>query len=271
VPLVQVDIARTYGCALSSTNDAWCFGADQYWQQGSGLLFNPVASMVPGAAKYVSVVAGESHACGIHTGFTGVMDCWGYNYYEQLSSKLSKPTIDLVNMNDEHKSLVSNTGFAIAAAGFTNTCAQTNSGNTVCWGSPEPTYQYGRESVVLPGSYTATSIATSKSASCQTSSGSYACAKVCVASGPLYCGAWVPNTHLQLVPNQPQYKVFQQVDMDGNHQCALTSGGEIWCWGNNEFGQLGDGTASSTASSKLVQVTPIRNPVTVKTLSIVFP
>lgn len=32
------------------------------------------------------------------------------------------------------------------------------------------------------------------------------------------------------------------------HTCALAENGQVWCWGGNEFGQLGDGTATDRAT-----------------------
>ncbi len=43
----------------------------------------------------------------------------------------------------------------------------------------------------------------------------------------------------------------------GNHRCAVTTDGTVWCWGANGVGQLGDGTRA--ASSKAVHVRASRN------------
>ena len=38
-------------------------------------------------------------------------------------------------------------------------------------------------------------------------------------------------------------EVAQRVGAGGYHSCAVKTDGSLWCWGNNEYGQLRDGTA----------------------------
>jgi alpha-tubulin suppressor-like RCC1 family protein len=39
---------------------------------------------------------------------------------------------------------------------------------------------------------------------------------------------------------------FVMVTAGADHACALTDKGEAYCWGSNQFGQLGDGPADSS-------------------------
>lgn len=47
-------------------------------------------------------------------------------------------------------------------------------------------------------------------------------------------------------------RVVEQVAAGGYHTCARVVGGDVWCWGDNSSGQLGDGT--TTGSNRAVQV-----------------
>ncbi len=38
----------------------------------------------------------------------------------------------------------------------------------------------------------------------------------------------------------------------GQHVCAVTTSGAAYCWGQNDFGQLGDGSLDSRATPTLV-------------------
>ena len=43
-------------------------------------------------------------------------------------------------------------------------------------------------------------------------------------------------------------KSITQVSAGDSHTCALSSDSNIYCWGYNEYGQLGDGTVNSSAA-----------------------
>lgn len=76
--------------------------------------------------------------------------------------------------------------------------------------------------------------------------------------GFAYC--WGSNRFLQLgtqsTPTSTESRIplgvsgdhgFTTLAAGSAHTCGLSTGGEVWCWGSNSSGQLGDGTLTSRA------------------------
>src|SRR5579883_2553145 len=85
---------------------------------------------------------------------------------------------------------------------------------------------------------------------------------------------WGSNGSGQLGPSAPPISSTNAVPIGnslpavtamaagGSHSLALGSDGTVWAWGDNEFGELGNGTTSNTPNTTAVPVTGIGGTVT---------
>jgi len=147
-----------------------------------------------------------------------------------------------------------------AGAGFT--CSVTRDGTAQCWGSNDDGElgTGGRTSSMSPARVSTTL----KFASISAAYG-YACALT--VAGTAYCwgnagtnAALAPETGT--VPGTPAARripvqvaadiTFTSLSAGYGHACGVTRTGAVYCWGDNEKGQLGDGSA--TGSRKPVRV-----------------
>ncbi len=178
----------------------WCWGQNSDGQLGDGSTRNKeVPTQVGIENDWVTVIAGLYHSCGLRNDGTGeTLWCWGQNSYGQLGdgSREDRNVPTQVGTDND---------WVVLAAGYAQTCGIRNPG----------------------------------------------------AGSTLWC--WGDNLHGQLGYEGSGYDgVPRQVDSDNDwvtvaagefHTCGIQNGGTgttLWCWGDNDFGQLGDGSTVGT-------------------------
>jgi alpha-tubulin suppressor-like RCC1 family protein len=253
---VAIDTDFSHTCAVSAAQDVFCWGSNNFGQLGAPLAIPSAtrAQLVRSGNRYKSVTTGMSHSCAVHA-TNGLVDCWGDNSDFQLTGNVNSSMFITIN------SMVplASRGAQFMAAGATTTCAQVSNDDTVCWGKPShgsPMSSASQGFVALHASY-ARSMASDLD-SC--GFGFQNCARICITDlgGELSCGHWKAGTSAsQLLSQVPDPKgvvviSWTQVDVGPNHVCAVTTRGDVWCFGDNSFGQFGTGVFSNTRTDEPV-------------------
>jgi alpha-tubulin suppressor-like RCC1 family protein len=193
---------------------------------------------------FVSVSAGSGHTCGL-TDRGGVM-CWGSNFNGQLGDGTTTDRYTPVYV----KGLSS--GVKAVSAGTTHTCALLTTGGVKCWGNNNRG-QLGDGTKINRWTPADVIGLTSSVASIE-AGGLDTCAVTihggakCWGSnhrGRLGDGTTIDrSTPTNVIGMFTGVAAIRANDAGGAHTCALMIGGGVKCWGNNEDGQLGDGTTT---------------------------
>jgi alpha-tubulin suppressor-like RCC1 family protein len=230
-------------CALTAGGGVKCWGDNDFGQLGDGTTTDRSTPVdVVGLASGVRALAvGAGHACALTAG--GGVKCWGDNWAGQLGDGTITERLTPVDV----VGLAS--GVQALTAGQYHICALLQTGGVKCWGWNN-NGQLGDGSI----STRLTPVDVSGLASgvqALAAGGIHTCALT--AGGGVKC--WGNNGSGELGDDTTTER-HTPVDVFGlesgvraltagqYHTCALAVTGGVKCWGDNEWGQLGDDTTT---------------------------
>ena len=237
----------SHSCAITDAGAVKCWGAKWDGSLGEGTIGSSVPIGVSGLASGVTAItAGHGHACALTSG--GVVKCWGANQYGQLGDGTTNPSEVPVEVSG------SPSGVTAVTAGAWHTCAITSAGAGECWGY-NGNGGLGDGSISLDAAPSPVQVAGLASGATTVAAGwAHTCAVT--SAGAAVC--WGYNYGGQL-GNDTIGDSAVLVQVSGltsgvtaiaagyGHTCAVTNGGAVRCWGDNRFGQLGDGTTNNNS------------------------
>jgi alpha-tubulin suppressor-like RCC1 family protein len=238
--VAAVSAGYFHTCALTTGGAVRCWGDNSLGQLGDGTNTNrPAPTQVTGLTSGVlQIAAGSFHTCAITASHTVV--CWGYNAEGELGDG------SIVSRNAP-SAVGTLTSVASIATGYAHTCAVTSGGVAYCWGDNYDG-ELGIGSTVSQA--TPAQVTALGSTVASIDAGSYHTCAVST-TGTLKC--WGANSFGELgdgttTDNSSPVTVsgigttVASVSLGDEQTCAVTTAGALWCWGRNDFGQLGDGT-----------------------------
>jgi prepilin-type N-terminal cleavage/methylation domain-containing protein len=268
--VTQVSTGAQHTCAVTSGSELYCWGSNQFGQLGLPDEYDPLFPFSISYPKLLStgwksVSAGEASTCAVT--LDGWAYCWGSNVDGLVGSGVDAEAQDVFASPTRVAGL---SGVSSVSMGFNHACAVAFGAQVWCWGNDQFDQLGNADYVIIdagnPYSPTPVSVTRLTRGADSIDAGTYF---TCVTSGGhAYC--WGQNVYGQVGDGTTsgvrcRNRVFDEcqpvptrvagvtnvvaVLAGDEFGCAQRQDGSVWCWGNNTFGQLGDGdfTASPTA------------------------
>jgi len=240
---VAIAAGGFHTCALTSGGGVKCWGWNGEGQLGDGTNTDrttPVDVLGLGSGV-AAIAAGREHTCALTS--VGGVKCWGWNGLGLLGDGTTTDRttpVDVVGLGSGVA--------AIAPAGY-HTCALTTEGGVKCWGS-NGAGQLG-DGTTMIRTTPVDVVGLGSGVAAIAAGGHHSCALT--RDGGVKC--WGSNGDGQLGDGTTARRTapvdvaelgsgVAAIAAGFSHTCALTGGGGVKCWGDNDSGALGDGTTT---------------------------
>ena len=257
------ELALGYGhtCALLNDKSVKCWGSNEVGQLGqpSELVGTGYPQVVPLETGFgaIAIDAGYGHTCAANE--SGKVHCWGWNVYGQVGSatagRFSATPVEIAGLSDV-KAL---------SLGEAHTCALQKSGVAKCWGN-NSLGQFGNGVEAVNRGYQLTPSTVVELDTVQSVASGYLFSCALLDDSTAKC--WGNNefnqlgndaaTSTQRFPSLIEtnsgapFASISQLALGYSHACVLSQVGTVHCWGDNEMGQLGNGSTVASASPKQI-------------------
>jgi alpha-tubulin suppressor-like RCC1 family protein len=234
----SISVGFTHTCARHISGSISCWGENTYGQLGDGTTMpyrsTPRGVASPGVVDEVS--AGHWFTC---ARMAGASTCWGRNNWGQFGNGTNTTTLlpsTTLRVTD-----------AIQVRTWGDfTCALLMGGAVRCWGLNSLGQIDTTSTTYFP---TPVAIPTLSDVRELAVGGRSSCARQ--GDGAVLC--WGASTNgllgdgsTRTLPSAPVRVTGLSapvgISVGGTQACANTTDGAVWCWGDNMFGQIGDGT-----------------------------
>lgn len=239
-----------HACGITTQNQTVCWGYNAWGQFGAGhnrYVTGPQAAA--GGTSLQVVEAGDSFSCGLAAG--GAAYCWGYNGLGNLGDGLPPSYGNTYTMTPAP--VVGGHQFSALTLGSQYACGLASDGTGYCWGrnggrfgngnttdNSTPTPVPGAKFRQLSAGFNHTcGVSTTDEVLCWGNN----------ANGQLGAGGQYSYTPVVAIggAKASDVRVSGIGTGSSNFTCAISRDRlTTWCWGRNEFGQLGNGTRSTT-------------------------
>ncbi|HRZ80308.1 MAG TPA: hypothetical protein P5044_09890, partial [bacterium] len=214
----------------------------------------------------ISIGTGNNFSCAMDD--AGEIYCWGANTSGQCGNGMREVLFDKGNAAKVvKKSALNGKKAVLIGAGLKNTVVADMEGKVYEWGNFK----------LIPFAFDSEGILKDKVLS-SISSGDYHTCAIDMAN-TVYC--WGNNSSGQLGNNSTvesytpvavdltgvlKDKTIKSISVGGAHTCVIDSDGLIYCWGNNKYGQLGNGETADSSVPVEVDMTGVLKGKVIKSI-----